>query len=98
MGCIAFMAVGFALLRIGSMSVGLMLAMAPVGGTLMSTLISSDVVSPSEWIAASLVAAAVMYGVATRYASLLKGVASRIIFRSRRAPPLVSPSYAARDT
>ena len=66
MGCVAFMAVGYAVLRIGSLSVGMMLALVPVAGMLSSIEISGDSVSAMEWVAALLVTVGVISGVATR--------------------------------
>ena len=66
MGCVAFMAVGYAVLRIGSLSVGMMLALVPVAGMLSSVEISSDSVSQVEWLAAILVTVGVVAGVATK--------------------------------
>ena len=66
MGCVAFMAVGYALLRIGSLSVGMMLALVPVAGMLSSIEISGDSVSPLEWFAVLLVTAGVAAGVMTK--------------------------------
>lgn len=66
MGCVAFMAMGYAVLRIGSLSAGMMLALVPVTGMLTSIEISSDSVSHVEWLAALLVTAGVAAGVAAK--------------------------------
>ncbi len=66
MGCVAFMAVGYAVLRIGSLSVGMMLALVPVAGMWSSIEISGDPVSTFEWLASLLVTAGVVGGVAAK--------------------------------
>lgn len=66
MGCVAFMAMGYAVLRIGSLSAGMMLALVPVAGMLTSIEISRDSVSHVEWLAALLVTAGVAAGIAAK--------------------------------
>ena len=66
MGCVAFMAIGYAVLRIGSLSVGMMLALVPVAGMLASIEISGDSVSRFEWLASLLVTGGVIAGVSAK--------------------------------
>lgn len=66
MGCVAFMAVGYAVLRIGSLSMGMMLALVPVAGMLASVEISGDTVAGLEWLASLLVTGGVIAGVSAK--------------------------------
>ena len=69
MGCVAFMAAGYAVLRIGSLSMGMMLALVPVAGMFSAAQIAGDAVSSIEWGASVLVTIGVVAGVAARLAT-----------------------------
>jgi drug/metabolite transporter (DMT)-like permease len=100
MGCVAFMAVGYAVLRIGSLSVGMMLALVPVAGMWSSIEISGDPVTALEWLASLLVTGGVVAGVAAKFKRAPLATAelsgpSRVAISAAVSAPIAATSAAA---
>jgi drug/metabolite transporter (DMT)-like permease len=62
MGSGAFLAINFAVLTIGSQTVGVLFALVPVLGMLASLTIANDSVSPIEWVAIGAISTGVALG------------------------------------
>lgn len=58
-GCCAFFALNYAVLAIGSQTVGILSAMVPVGGALFAVLMTNDPISGLEWTAIIAISAGV---------------------------------------
>jgi drug/metabolite transporter (DMT)-like permease len=63
MGCIAFLALNYAIVTIGGHASGMLLALVPVLGMLFSLALVGDPVSPLDWIAIAAISAGVAIGV-----------------------------------
>jgi drug/metabolite transporter (DMT)-like permease len=67
MGCIVVLALNFAVLALGSQTVGMLLALVPVLGMLSSIAITSDPVPPpQEWVAIAAISLGVFFGARPR--------------------------------
>jgi drug/metabolite transporter (DMT)-like permease len=62
MGCVAFAAINYATLTIGSQTFGVLCALIPVFGILSSLAIAGDPVSTIEWISIAVISAGVAIG------------------------------------
>jgi drug/metabolite transporter (DMT)-like permease len=66
MGCIVVLALNFAVLAVGSQTVGMLLALVPALGMLSSIAITSDPVLPQEWAAIAAISLGVFFGARPR--------------------------------
>jgi drug/metabolite transporter (DMT)-like permease len=69
MGCLVFLAINFAILEIGSQTVGVLFALVPALGLLASLAIAGDPVSSLEWIGIAAISSGVAAGAWRRSAS-----------------------------
>lgn len=62
MGCVVSLAINYAVLAVGSQTVGMLCALVPVLGMLSSIAITSDPVLPREWAATAAISLGVFFG------------------------------------
>jgi drug/metabolite transporter (DMT)-like permease len=62
MGCGVFLAINYAVLKLGSQTAGVLFALVPALGLVSSLIITSDPVSPVEWAAIAAISAGVAVG------------------------------------
>ena len=90
-GCCAFFALNYAVLAIGSQTVGVLSAMVPVAGALFATLVTSDPISGLEWTAII----SISLGVAVAFVPARTG--RSVVSRDESATPHVSEAVALRQ-
>ncbi len=69
MGCAGFLAINYAILSIGSQTVGVLFALVPALGMLASLGVANDPVSPLEWVAIAAISIGVAIGARPRSAN-----------------------------